>query len=190
MSEALGWIEVICGCMFSGKTEELQRRLKRLDIAKVPFKLFKPQNDDRYDADKVCSHSGEHTPASSVGRQETLGILDAGRDVPVIAFDEVQFFGPDIVDVAVRFAMDGKRVIVAGLDLDCWGRPFGPMPNMLAVAEKITKLQAVCVRCGSEKATRSLRTTGGLEQVQVGAAESYEALCFSCFTADPASILE
>jgi thymidine kinase len=175
-----GWIEVICGPMFSGKTEELIRRVTRAQFAKQEVQVFKPSIDTRYDVERVVSHSTlsvESTPVrnSTVLREEIL------HSAKVIAIDEVQFFDAEIVDVCLEIADRlGKRVIVAGLDMDSFGKPFGPMPALLAVAEEVLKVQAVCVVCGDE-ATRSYRKTHTQDQVAVGGMEAYEPRCRNCF---------
>jgi thymidine kinase len=174
-----GWIEVICGSMFSGKTEELIRRCKLARIARQKVMLFKPRLDDRYHATQVVSHSDqrmESLPVASAA--EILDRLEPGTQV--VAIDEAQFFGAELVDVCERLADRGLRVIVAGLDQDYRGRPFEPMPQLLAVAEYITKNLAICVKCGNP-ANRSQRIAGGEGRVLVGAADKYEARCRRCF---------
>ena len=179
-----GWIEVICGSMFSGKSEELIRRVKRARIARQSVQVFKPKIDDRYHETAVVSHSGEKTDAIAVADvQELLDRLDP--DSEVIAIDEVQFFDNRIVAFCQEWAAGGKRVIAAGLDQDFRGEPFGPTPDLLAVAEYVTKLQAICAVC-SAPASRNQRLINGKPAgyhdpiILVGAAEQYEARCRHC----------
>ena len=173
----MGRIEVICGPMFSGKSEELLRRLKRADIAKRKSQLFKPECDKRYSETEVATHSGQKRICEVVehGREEEI-LKAVYMDTDVVALDEVQFFGDYIVEVALALSKAGQRVIVAGLDMDSNGRPFGPIPQLLAIAEDITKLTAVCEVCGNP-ATHSYRKSKSKEQVLVGAATIYEARC-------------
>ena len=173
-----GWIEVICGSMFSGKTEELIRRLKRAKIAGQQVEIFKPRVDTRYDEAKVVSH--DENAISSTPLLSAEQILEVGREVNVVGVDEAQFFDEALPDVCQELARRGIRVIVAGLDMDYLGKPFGPMPNLLAVAEYITKVHAICQRCGN-LATHSYRLAQDQEQVLVGEKESYEARCRTCF---------
>lgn len=179
-----GWIEVICGGMFSGKSEELIRRVRRARIAKQKVVVFKPAIDDRYHPEAVTSHNGVHTAAVPV--QNAKAIMEQVTDeVNVVAIDEVQFFEDDIVDVCQQLADRGVRVICAGLDQDFRGRPFGPTPILLALAEYVTKLQAICVKCGGP-ASRTQRLVNGKPAssrepvIQVGAKEQYEARCRHC----------
>lgn len=174
-----GWIEVVCGSMFSGKTEELIRRLRRAQIARQRVAIFKPEIDTRYAEDRIVSHSGVSLPSIRV--RNAGEILDNIGDVDVVGIDEVQFFDLDLVDVCEQLASDGHRVIVAGLDQDYLGKPFEPMPQLLAVAEYITKTLAICMVCGNP-ANRTQRVTRNPERVLVGAADSYEARCRNCFT--------
>jgi len=175
----LGHIEVICGSMFSGKSEELIRRLRRAQIARRRVQVFKPHIDDRYATDAVASHSEHRITAMCVDDpEEILRQLDDRTEV--IGIDEAQFFSSDIVDVCERLANLGKRVIVAGLDQDYLGRPFDPVPALMAVAEYVDKTLAVCVVCG-DPANRSQRLLGGADRVIVGAAHTYEARCRRCF---------
>ena len=171
-----GRIEVICGSMFSGKSEELLRRLKRARIAKKKYQLFKPAVDDRYSKTEVVSHSGVRMDCQVL--KNLYQIVDyLEEDTEIIAFDEAQFFDPILLEVATSLANLGKRVIVAGLDMDSSGKPFGPMPALLAVAEEVLKLTAVCEKCG-EPATHTYRKTNEeKEQVLVGAGEHYQARC-------------
>jgi thymidine kinase len=173
-----GWIEVIVGCMFSGKTEELIRRIRRAQIARQKVAIFKPKIDTRYSNDHIVSHSEAKLLSSVVDSSEE--ILARAQDAQVVGIDEGQFFDARLVEVAEELANQGKRVIIAGLDQDYRGKPFDPMPQLLAVAEYITKTLAICVVCGNP-ADRTQRITGGSERVQVGAKESYEARCRSCF---------
>jgi thymidine kinase len=175
----MGWVEVICGPMFSGKTEELIRRVKRADYAGQPFQLFKPRIDDRYDTDAIVSHDDSELPCIPVpGVEELRDRVEA--DVEVVAIDEVQFFGDEIIAVCDELADSGCRVVVAGLDLDYQGRPFPPVPELLAVAEYVDKLSAICVRCGNP-ASYSYRLASDPQQVLVGSEGEYEARCRQCF---------
>lgn len=188
-----GCIEVVCGSMFSGKTEELMRRLKRAQYARQKIQVFKPLIDNRYSSDHVQSHDANKI--LSIPVQHAVQILEKVDDnTRVVGIDEAQFFDERIVEVAQKLAYRGTRVICAGLDLDFQGRPFGPMPNLLAVAEHVTKLSAVCVVCGAP-ATRSQRVITAVnenaalaeEQVLVGANDFYEARCRICH--EPQSIV-
>jgi len=179
-----GWIEVICGSMFSGKTEELIRRLRRERIARQQVQCFKHGADDRYDDTSIVSHDRRELHAVPVATPRDLMERIEPR-TRVIGIDEVQFFDPEIVALCERLADEGKRVVVAGLDQDYRGRPFGPMPHLMAVAEYVTKVYAICVVCGNP-ANRSQRVWGGDEVVQVGAADSYEPRCRRCF--DPEGV--
>ncbi len=175
----IGWIEVICGSMFSGKSEELIRRLRRAQIARQRVQIFKPRIDARYSEDHIVSHSEQKIASQVVATaQEIMDNLDMRTEV--IGIDEAQFFDKDIVTVCNRLADMGKRIIVAGLDQDYLGRPFDPMPQLLAIAEYITKTLAICVRCGNP-ANRTQRTIDSSERVVVGAADIYEARCRRCF---------
>lgn len=173
-----GWIEVICGCMFSGKTEELIRRLRRAEIAKQKVAVFKPKIDTRYSAEHIVSHS-EQALVSQVVEDASL-IPERAQEAQVIGVDEGQFFKLNLVDVCEQLANRGKRVIVAGLDQDYRGKPFEPMPQLLAVAEYITKTLAICVVCGNP-ADRTQRKTQQHDRVVVGAKDIYEARCRRCF---------
>lgn len=174
-----GWIEVICGPMFSGKSEELIRRLRRAMIARKRVQVFKPVLDDRYSSDEIVSHADSRLSATVVQTaQEAIERLDWRTQV--VGFDESNFFGLDLVDVAQRLADSGKQVIIAGLDTDYLGRPFPPMPDLLALAESISKALAICMRCGNPaKHTQRLVESGDL--IVVGAAGMYEARCRRCF---------
>jgi len=174
-----GWIEVICGSMFSGKSEELIRRLRRAQIARQKVQVFKPIVDDRYSPEHIVSHNDQRIPSESVrAAREILGRTDP--DTQVVGIDEAQFLGMDLVTVCEYLANEGKRVIVAGLDQDFRGRPFEPIPQLLAVAEQITKTMAVCMVCGSP-ANKSQRLVDSAERVMVGAEGAYEPRCRSCF---------
>jgi thymidine kinase len=177
----LGWIEVICGSMFSGKSEELIRRLRRAQIARQRVQIFKPKVDSRFSEDHIVSHNDMKMPSQLVLKaQEILTALDSRTQV--IGIDEGQFFDLELVPVCNTIADMGKRVIVAGLDQDYRGRPFDPMHQLLAVAEYITKTLAICVRCGAP-ANRTQRIVSSGERVLVGATDSYEARCRLCFEA-------
>jgi thymidine kinase len=173
-----GFIEVICGSMFSGKTEELIRRLKRAKIANLIVEIYKPAIDTRYDQNKVVSHDANSIASNPVDHSSKILLLAENADV--VGIDEAQFFDEDVIRVAEQLAMQGKRVIVAGLDMDYLGKPFGPMPQLLSIAEYVTKVHAICVSCGN-LAQYSHRTAEEKEQVLVGAVEKYEPLCRSCF---------
>jgi thymidine kinase len=172
-----GWIEVIAGCMFSGKTEELIRRLRRAEIAKQKVLVFKPRLDTRFSAKAIVSHSDQSLPSLLVDDPEDM--LKLATDYQVIGIDEAQFFATGIVDVCNTLANQGKRVIVAGLDQDYRGVPFEPMPQLLSIAEYITKTLAICVVCGNP-ADKTQRKTHSSERVIVGASEIYEARCRKC----------
>lgn len=174
----LGWIEVICGSMFSGKTEELIRRLKRARIAKQHVEIFKPSVDNRYAAEEVVSHDENailSTPVESAAQ-----ILLLANDVDVVGIDEAQFFDHELVAVCNTLANNGIRVIVAGLDMDYLGHPFGPIPELLAIAEDVTKIHAVCMHCG-DLAHYSHRTVTDNRLVRLGETDSYEPLCRKCY---------
>lgn len=173
-----GWIEVICGCMFSGKTEELIRRLRRAQIAKQEVSIFKPKVDTRYSREHIVSHSEQSIVSHPV--DDASEILNLGREAQVIGIDEAQFFKVNLVDVCETLAGRGKRVIVAGLDQDYRGKPFEPIPQLLAVAEYITKTLAICVVCGNP-ADRTQRKTHQHDRVVIGAKDIYEARCRRCF---------
>lgn len=174
-----GWIEVICGPMFSGKSEELIRRLRRAMIARKRVQVFKPVIDNRYSEHEIVSHADSRLAATVVdGVASARTRLDWRSQV--VGFDESNFFGPDLVDLAQQLADSGKQVLIAGLDTDYLGRPFPPMPDLLAVAESITKMLAICMRCGNPaKHTQRLVESGDL--IVVGAAGMYEARCRRCF---------
>lgn len=174
----VGWIEVIAGCMFSGKTEELIRRIRRAQIARQNVAIFKPRIDTRYSSDHIVSHSEARLLSTVVEKSQE--ILELSRDAQVVGIDEGQFFDMGIVDVAEQLANQGKRVIIAGLDQDYRGKPFEPMPQLLAIGEYITKTLAICMVCGNP-ADRTQRTSSSSERVLVGAKDSYEARCRKCF---------
>ncbi len=173
-----GWIEVICGSMFSGKTEELIRRLKRAQIAKQKVEIFKPKIDTRYDEEKIVSHDANAIQSYPVS--SATEILLHVTDCDVIGIDEAQFFDADLPLICSQLANRGVRVIAAGLDMDFQARPFGPMPNLLAIAEYITKVHAICMNCG-ELAHVSHRLVKNESQILLGEKESYIPLCRSCY---------
>ncbi len=173
-----GWIEVICGSMFSGKTEELIRRLRRAEFANQKILLVKPTIDDRYHEKKVVSHQGRSFEAICV--ESASEILDLWKKEKVVAIDEAQFFDEGIIETCNKLSAKGVRVICAGLDMDFKGTPFGPMPQLLAIAEYVTKVHAICVSCGAP-AQFSHRTVADKEQVLVGANEEYKPLCRMCY---------
>ncbi len=179
-----GWIEVVCGPMFSGKSEELQRRLRRAEIAGQDVRVFKPLLDDRFDAHDIVSHDGARMPAVAVAAAGE--IVPAADGADVVGVDEVQFFDDPVVDVATALARGGARVVLSGLDRDFRGLPFGPMPALLCVADFVDKLQAVCHRCGGP-ATLTQRLVDGapapfeMPTVLVGARDQYEARCRGCY---------
>jgi thymidine kinase len=174
-----GWIEVIAGSMFSGKSEELIRRLTRARIARQKVQVFKPGIDARYSVEEIASHSGQkHLSVPVATTAEMLSQIYA--DTQVVGIDEAQFFDMEIIDAVNELAEQGKRVIVAGLDQDYTGKPFGPMPQLLSIAEFITKTHAICVKCGGT-ANYSQRTVESDALVEVGASDKYEARCRKCF---------
>lgn len=173
-----GWIEVICGSMFSGKTEELIRRIKRAKIANQKIKIFKPAKDTRYDAVDVVSH--DENSISSIPVKTSREIFLHVEDVNCIGIDEAQFFDDDLIMVCQKLAIRGVRVIVAGLDMDFRGKPFGPIPALLAVAEYITKVHAICPHCGT-LATHSYRLSEEKETVVLGEKDKYEPRCRVCY---------
>ncbi len=174
-----GWIEVICGSMFSGKTEELIRRLRRAKIANQKVEIFKPKTDVRYDINDVVSH--DSNAISSIPVATSRDIFDHIQDVNVVGIDEAQFFDTDLIKVSQKLAVKGIRVIIAGLDMDFKGDPFGPIPQLLSIAEYITKVHAICPHCGS-LATHSYRLIPDQEKVLLGAKESYEPRCRVCYS--------
>jgi thymidine kinase len=175
--ERRGWIEVICGSMFSGKTEELIRRLKRAKIANLKVEIFKPAIDVRYDETKVVSHDANMIQSTPIENSQTILLM--AQDVDVVGIDEAQFFDDQIMQVCETLARRGTRVIVAGLDMDYLGNPFGQMPNLLAIADYITKLHAICVVCGNI-ANISYRKNNQEGQVLVGEKDIYEPRCRIC----------
>lgn len=178
-SEKRGWIEVVCGSMFSGKTEELIRRLKRAKFAKQKVEIFKPKVDTRYSAVEVVSHDENTILSTPVETSAALLLLTS--DVEVVGIDEAQFFDMGLIEVCNKLASQGIRVIVAGLDMDYLGRPFGPIPGLMATAEYVTKVHAICVKCGN-LANHSHRTGSGDKLVVLGETDMYEPLCRYCFS--------
>ena len=173
-----GWIEVICGPMFSGKTEELIRRLRRAQIARQRVAIFKAILDTRYDADQLVSHSQQTIPSISV--KSAWEILNHAKQADVFGVDEAQFLGVELIEVSAKLANDGKRMIIAGLDTDYRGLPFEPVPQLLAVAEYITKTLAICVQCGNP-AKFTQRIVESADLILVGAGDAYEPRCRHCF---------
>lgn len=173
-----GWIEVICGCMFSGKTEELIRRLRRATIADLKVEVFKPKVDTRYDETSIVSHDTSAVLASPI--DHSLKLLEINGRTSVVGIDEAQFFDDNLPEVCQQLALRGIRVVVAGLDMDFRGKPFGPIPALLAIAEYVTKVHAICVHCGN-LATHSYRLAAGDEVVLLGEKEQYEPRCRSCY---------
>lgn len=173
-----GWLEVICGSMFSGKTEELIRRLKRAKIAGQTVEIFKPARDTRYSSDEVVSHDAR--AIASIAVHHSREILDVAGDVDVIGIDEAQFFDTGLTAVCEELALRGHRVIIAGLDMDFRGEPFGPVPALMAVAEYVTKLHAICSHCGS-LATHTYRLSDEAETIVLGEKDIYEARCRYCY---------
>ena len=173
-----GRIEVICGSMFSGKTEELIRRIKRAIFAKQKVEIFKPALDTRYSEADVVSHEGNSIPSTPIDSSASLLLLAQGNDV--IGIDEAQFFDKNIIDVCNQLANQGIRIIIAGLDLDFKGVPFGPMPKLLAIADEVSKVHAICVRCGA-LAYVSHRLVNIEKQVLLGEKDEYEPLCRECY---------
>jgi thymidine kinase len=176
--ERRGFIEVICGSMFSGKTEELIRRLKRARIANLKVEIFKPKIDVRYHEQDIVSHDTTSIPSTPIDNSQT--ILLYASDVDVVGIDEAQFFDDQLPDVCDQLALKGVRVIIAGLDMDYLGKPFGQMPNLLAKADFITKLHAICVRCGNI-ANYSYRKSPDASKILLGEIDSYEPRCRKCY---------
>lgn len=176
--ERRGWIEVICGSMFSGKTEELIRRLKRARIAHLKTEIFKPSVDVRYDRLNVVSHDSNVIPSTPIDSAQSILLL--AQQVDVVGIDEAQFFDKEIVGVCEQLALRGIRVVVAGLDMDFSGKPFGPMPDLLAIADYITKLHAICVKCGNI-ASISHRKVADESQLLLGEKDLYEPRCRYCW---------
>jgi thymidine kinase len=179
-----GWIEVITGSMFSGKSEELIRRIRRAQIARQRVQIFKPQIDVRFAEDHIVSHSDMKLPSEAVASAHEI-LERTAPETEVVGIDEGQFFDQSLIEVVNTLANRGVRVVVAGLDQDYTGRPFEPMPQLLAVAEYVTKTLAICMRCGAP-ANRSQRLVAARDRVVVGGAHEYEARCRACFTGDSA----
>ncbi len=177
-NKSQGWIEVICGSMFSGKTEELIRRLNRARIARLKVEIFKPGVDTRYSDEDVVSHNAN--AIHSIPVESASQFLFYATDVDVIGIDEAQFLDDELPSVCQQLADQGVRVIVAGLDMDYTGKPFGPMPTLMAIAEDVTKVHAICIRCGG-LANYSHRTVANDQLVVLGETDSYEPLCRSCY---------
>jgi thymidine kinase len=173
-----GWIEVIAGSMFSGKTEELIRRLRRAQYAQQKIEIFKPGVDTRYSKEEVVSHNEASIHSTPVSTSSNILLLS--EDVDVVGIDEAQFFDDGLPEVCTKLAERGIRVIIAGLDMDFKGRPFGPMPHLFAIAEEVTKVHAICLRCG-DLAQFSYRKVQSQEKVLLGETDSYEPLCRKCF---------
>lgn len=177
-----GWIEVVCGSMFSGKTEELIRRMKRAQIANQTVEIFKPAIDVRYDDIMVVSHDANSIRSTPVTHSDNILLMSTGIDV--VGIDEAQFMDAELPSVCEKLARNGTRVIIAGLDMDFEGKPFGPMPALLSIADYITKVHAICVKCG-EIAHFSYRTVADTSKVLLGEKESYEPRCRSCYYKGP-----
>ncbi len=173
-----GWIEVVCGSMFSGKTEELIRRVRRAQIARQKVELFKPQIDTRYSREEIVSHDDQKLPSRVI--KDATEIIPLSLEAQVVAIDEAQFYKKNLLKVCKTLANMGKRVIVAGLDTDFRGEPFSPIPDLLAIAEYITKTHAICVVCGNP-ANFTQRTSKSRDQVVIGTSDIYEARCRNCF---------
>ena len=182
-----GWIEVVCGSMFSGKTEELIRRLRRAKIARQRVEIFKPALDNRFADDAVVSHDENAIPSQVVHATEQILLLAGEADV--VGIDEAQFFGLELLAVCDRLAREGKRIIIAGLDQDYLGNPFEPVPQLMAIAEHVTKLHAVCVKCGAP-ANHSQRIVASDDRVLVGEKDAYEPRCRQCFEPEPSPTLD
>jgi thymidine kinase len=176
-----GWIEVVCGSMFSGKTEELIRRLRRAQIAKLNVQIFKPGIDTRYSETEIVSHNAN--AIKSIPVKNSSEILDKIENVDVVGIDEAQFFDDGIIDVCNKLANKGIRVIVTGLDMDFLGNPFGPIPKLMAIAEYVTKVHAICMRCG-DLANYSHRLSESKTLVELGEKDKYEPLCRTCFNTE------
>ena len=174
-----GWMEVICGSMFSGKTEELIRRLRRAEMAGQQVEIFNPQLDNRYADEEVVSHNQNKIKSTPVETPDEILLL--GSNCDVVGIDEAQFFDESIVEIANQLANNGVRVVIAGLDIDYMGRPFGPMPYLMATAEYVTKVHAICKKTGN-LANYSMRTSGSNDLVQLGETDSYEAVSRKVFT--------
>jgi len=176
-----GWIEIICGSMFSGKTEELIRRLRRAQFANQQVEIFKPVLDTRYHDSEIVSHDANSIASTPVEHAQNILLL--ANPVEVVGIDEAQFFDQSLVEVCQQLALQGSRVIVAGLDMDYLGKPFGPMPALMAVAEYVTKVHAICMVCG-DLASHSYRKIDDSNKVLLGEKDSYEPRCRSCFEQD------
>ncbi|MBH08869.1 MAG: thymidine kinase [Candidatus Marinimicrobia bacterium] len=174
-----GWIEVICGNMFSGKTEELIRRLRRAQIAQMKISIFKPRIDSRYSENQIVSHNLLKMDSRIVDKAKE--IFDFTKETDVVGIDEAQFFDKSLIDICKKLAGNGKRVVVAGLDTDYRGLPFGPMPEIMCEADYLDKLRAICVKCGNP-ASYTQRTSSDSEQVVIGELDKYEARCRNCFS--------
>ena len=174
-----GIIEVIWGSMFSGKTEELLRRIKRAEFTKLTIAVYKPKGDKRYDKQKVVSHNDNNIEAVSIGSAKD--ILKLSKQIQIVAIDEAQFFNSELISVCTKLANSGIRVIIAGLDMDFLGKPFGVMPDLLAIAEHITKVHAICIDCGAI-ANHSFRKTNNKNLIKIGEKEEYKPLCRVCFS--------
>jgi thymidine kinase len=179
-SSKKGWIEVICGSMFSGKTEELLRRIRRAQFAKQKIELFKPAIDKRYAETEMVSHDASAMPSTPVHNAAEILLYVSIDSVEVVGIDEIQFFDEGIVEVCNQLANAGIRVIVAGLDMDYLGNPFGPMPELMAIAEYVSKVHAICVQCG-DLAHYSHRIVAGDKQLLIGEKDAYQPLCRNCF---------
>lgn len=177
-SKIKGWLEVICGSMFSGKTEELIRRLKRAEIAQMKVIIFKPKIDNRYDETSVVSH--DDNKIESIPIENPKDIIELSKGLDVVGIDEVQFFSDEIIEVCNTLANKGVRVVVAGLDMDFAGVPFHPMPSLMATAEYVTKVHAICMGCG-DVAQYSNRISEGSQKILLGEKNDYQALCRTCF---------
>ncbi len=175
-----GWIEVVCGSMFSGKTEELIRRLTRAKIARQSVQIFKPAIDTRYDDQKVVSHNQNEIDSIAVKKASDILTILEEKDCQVIGIDEAQFFDKELVKVCQTLANQGKRIVIAGLDMDFAGKPFGIMPNLLAISEYVTKVHAICMCCG-KVAAYSFRLTPSKQKILLGEKTEYEARCRKCF---------
>ncbi len=182
VTKDLGWIEVIVGSMFSGKTEELIRRLRRAQIANQKIAIFKPKIDTRYSKGHIVSHNAQRIPSVAVSNASE--ILDLAGEAKVVAIDEGQFFSAEIIDVCEKLATEGRRVIVAGLDQDYKGKPFEPMPQIMAIAESVTKTLAICVVCGNP-ANKTQRIVVDSQRVVIGENDIYEARCRNCYEDPP-----
>jgi thymidine kinase len=178
-----GWIEVVCGCMFSGKTEELIRQIRRAAYARQSFKVFKPQIDNRYSEEEVSSHRQDKLPAIVINNPREI-LENIESQTKVVGIDEGQFFSDELIEVATELAHKGVRVIIAGLDTDWKGRPFGPMPQLMSIAEIVKKQSAICMECG-RPATRTQRIGSSEADILVGSTDSYEARCRAHFVPRP-----